>query len=75
MIYTDGIHLMSDTSVRELHNFVIFKLGFNRNWFQDHSVHPHYDLTTENARQRAIRAGAELVSSKELIKKCGRRRK
>lgn len=72
MILTDGIHLISDQSRDELHRFATGKLGFKRSWFQEHPVHPHYDLTTPNARKRAIAAGAKLVDAVEIVRVCRR---
>lgn len=67
MIYTDGIHLVGNT-LQELHDFAHKKLKLKREWFQDHIRHPHYDLTTQRARKRAIRAGAQVISTRELIR-------
>lgn len=66
-ILTDGVHLISDMSLEELHHFAIDVMGFRMEWFQDKQDHPHYDLTTLNARNRAIRNGAVLVTAKELL--------
>lgn len=35
-----------------------------REWFQDHPVHPHYDLTVKK-RDRALALGAVFVSAKD----------
>jgi len=48
-------HLTADT-VDELHAFAA-RLGLKRAWFQDHSRHPHYDLTP-GKRAQAVRMGA-----------------
>lgn len=75
-VYTDGVHLMAPT-IEELHEFAQELLGFQEEWFQGHRRHPHYDLTTQRAFQRAIEAGAQLVGkqgdsqrkrSKELLR-------
>lgn len=67
MIYTDSLgHLVSDTSLEELHQFAR-SIGLKRKWFQD-GRHPHYDLTTTRARNRALDAGAKLVSPLEIVK-------
>ena len=67
MIYIDGIgHLVSDTSLDELHAFAR-KLGLKLSWFQDKTPHPHYDCTTNRMRQKAIEAGAEWVTSREIV--------
>ena len=57
-------HLVSDTSLAELHRFAE-KLGLRREWFQKKSV-PHYDLTGE-VYERAIEFGATLVSTREIV--------
>jgi hypothetical protein len=66
MIYTDGVHLITDGERDELHDFAQ-SIGLKRCWFQPKS-HPHYDLTTERKKNTAIRAGAKLISPKELVK-------
>lgn len=74
MIYTDGVHVISDVSLDELHSFMCGSLGFKRSWFQDGSIKPslkyipHYDLTTKRACARALKAGAVLIPGIELAK-------
>jgi len=69
MILIDGLgHMVSDESEQELHEFAR-KLGLKRRWYQDHPKHPHYDLTTERARQRALSLGAEKVKATEILKR------
>lgn len=63
-------HLVSDTSIEELHEFAS-ALGLRREWFQTGSI-PHYDLTGE-VYERALEKGAELVSSRELVRRAVRR--
>ena len=67
MILTDGIHLISDTSLEELHDFV-GRMGFRRPWYHDHPVHPHYDLITHNTFSCALDLGARFVSSRQLVR-------
>ena len=68
MIFTDGVHLISDQSLEELHMFVQ-RMGFNRCWYQGGKRrHPHYDLTTQRVVNQAISRGAKMVSAKELVK-------
>ncbi len=76
MIYCDRFewggkiygHLISDTCHDELHAFAR-KLGLRRSWFQDRrSGWEHYDLTTERAIERAVAAGAKMISRRELVK-------
>jgi hypothetical protein len=68
-IYMDRFgHLVTDNEdLAELHSFAK-RLGLRREWFQDdHPEHPHYDLTTPRARDRAQTQGARLVSPAEVI--------
>lgn len=69
-IYTDNIHLITDQeNQEELHAFAK-KMGLKREWFQDSNpAHPHYDLTTKRAANRAIRHGAKMISPQELVTK------
>lgn len=48
-------HLTADTT-EELHVFAK-RIGLKRSWFQDHPLHPHYDLTAKK-RHAAILRGA-----------------
>lgn len=66
-ILTDGTHLVSDTSLQELHTFAMEKLHFHMEWFQDKPGRPHYDLTTYMALGRAMHNGAKLVTPRELL--------
>jgi hypothetical protein len=66
MIYTDKIHLASDKSLEELHSFAD-NIGLKKCWFHRSKHHPHYDLTNETIRTRAIEAGAIYVRSKKLL--------
>ena len=59
-------HLVSDTSLEELHEFAAI-LGLRREWFQSGSI-PHYDLTGD-VYELAIARGASLVSSRELVRR------
>ena len=68
MILTDKVHLVSDTSLEELHKFAQ-RIGLKRCWFQESRTHPHYDLTTSSAYTRALRHGAVYVTPKQLIKR------
>jgi hypothetical protein len=68
-IYTDGIHLVSDESLDELHEFAD-KIGLKRHWFEGlRKGHPHYDLM-RSKKQLATDEGAITVSSKEIVKIC-----
>ena len=61
-------HMMTDGTLEELHAFAR-KIGLHRGWFQEHPVHPHYDLSLAY-RTKAIHAGAQVVSSRDMIHKC-----
>jgi hypothetical protein len=63
-------HMVSDSSLSELHAFASF-VGLQRAWFQNKRI-PHYDLTSENMKNKAQRGGAELVKSRELVKRAVR---
>lgn len=67
-IYTDGVHVASNVSIDELHEFVTSKLNFKREWFQNHPRHPHYDIIAKRNKVKALKSGAILVSSKELMR-------
>lgn len=56
-------HLVSDRSEEELHAFAA-RLGIERRWFQG----DHYDVPVA-LRAQAIAAGAEPVSSVELVRR------
>ena len=67
MIYTDKAgHLVADT-LQELHSFAKL-LGLKVEWFQNQGRYPHYDLTTSRIRKKALALGAELISSREIVK-------
>ena len=62
-------HLVSDSSIEELHAFAE-RLGLRREWLQRRSI-PHYDLTGERY-ELALAIGAELISSRELVRRAVR---
>ena len=62
-------HLVSDTSLDELHEFA-GALGLRREWLHRKTI-PHYDLTGE-IYERALTHGATLVSSRELVRRAVR---
>jgi hypothetical protein len=43
MIYSDGVHLISDVSVDDLH-FFCRTIGIKRCWFHSGSRFSHYDI-------------------------------
>ena len=44
-------------------------VGLYGEWFQDHPMHPHYDLV-ESKRRRVVALGATEVTSVELVRRC-----
>ena len=58
-------HLTCD-SLDDLHAFAA-RLGLRREWFQDHPIVPHYDLTVTK-RALALHYGAIFVSAREQSK-------
>lgn len=80
MIYTDGVHLISDNNLDELHKFAI-TIGLKRHFYEGlRKNHPHYDLTNKTILEKALTAGAIPIkpfwsfSSKrkiaQLVSKC-----
>jgi hypothetical protein len=52
----------------KLHRFAVGVLKFDRSWFQDKDKRrPHYDLTTEHARDRAVASGAVPVGAGQMV--------
>lgn len=64
MIWFDGTHLVG-SDLNELHLFAQ-RIGLKRSWFQAHSIHPHYDITSERIKKLARDNGAVVVSSQEI---------
>lgn len=70
MILTDGVHLVSDQSLDELHRFASL-IGLTRRWYQKRR--PHYDVTAKWRQEWAIGMGAIRVSPRELVRRMVRR--
>lgn len=76
MIYVDNpihpwrgklwCHLVAD-DIQELHDFAR-RLGLKKEWFQDHRIQPHYDIT-EAKRKQAIANGAKAISTEEMAQR------
>ena len=62
-------HLVAD-SINELHAFAE-QLGLRREWFQDRTMYPHYDVTVA-VRAKALALGAQ-IGDKATIVGCARR--
>jgi len=60
-------HLTTDGPLDELHAFAA-RLGMKREWFQEHRIAPHYDLTAQR-RERALLLGAVFVSMREQVRR------
>lgn len=60
-------HLTTDGPLDELHAFAA-RIGMKREWFQDHRLMPHYDLTPTR-RERALAAGASFVPAREQARR------
>jgi len=68
MILLDGRgHLVSTEGEEDLHGFAR-RLGLDREWYQEKRK-PHYDLTTKRMQAKAVAAGAEPVSCRELVER------
>jgi hypothetical protein len=59
---------MGSPDVEELHKMAD-KIGVSRRHFQNHELHPHYDIC-KSKKALALKHGAEEVSDKVLILKC-----
>jgi hypothetical protein len=56
-------HLIADNEA-ELHSFAA-KLGLKREWYQNHRIQPHYDITASK-RAKAIELGAIAIETKQM---------
>ena len=61
-------HMVSDQSLDELHQFAA-QLGLKRSWFQPRHRASHYDLRGFNMLHQAIKAGAKVVGTRELLRR------
>jgi hypothetical protein len=66
IIFDSVGHMISTKNEDHLHEFA-GKLGLKREWYQDKQEHPHYDLTTPRAQERAREAGAIEVHPIDLL--------
>lgn len=69
MIYTDGVHIISDRSLRELHAFAR-KAGIKRCWYHASRNHPHYDKPKRYPKERLQEHGAVMARTRTLVKLC-----
>jgi len=56
-------HLVAD-DIQELHDFAT-KLKLKREWFHNHRIQPHYDITAAK-RELAISLGAKPITTKQM---------
>lgn len=66
-IFRNGSSHLTADSLEELHAFAA-AIGLRREWFQDHPIAPHYDLTPAR-RARALAGGAEVVLAREQARR------
>ena len=59
-------HLTTDGPLEELHAFAA-RIGLKREWFQEHRIAPHYDLTPKR-RIAALALGAVYRPMRQQIK-------
>ena len=68
MILFDGVHMMTDhVDLQELHDKAL-EIGLRPISFQDHPVHPHYDVWGGPRSRLTINC-----TSRELVRRCTRR--
>lgn len=67
MLYSDGIHIISDISLKDLHQ-EMNKRGLKRCWFHNHKRFPHYDIP-KRKRETFLKDNIDIqqVSSREII--------
>lgn len=64
--WNESCHLFTDDDdIGNLHLFAK-SIGLKRQWFQDHKIMPHYDLT-KNMRIKAVRRGAVEASPAKML--------
>lgn len=66
MVYTDGVHLISDTSLEELHEFAA-SIGIKRCWYHASSKWKHYDIPKRMREDFHTKFNVPLVSAREII--------
>ena len=70
MIYSDGIHVVSDIGLEDLHTYCQ-SVGIKRCWYHSSSKHKHYDIPK---RKRATffvdHPEVKQISGKEIVEIC-----
>lgn len=69
MIYVDNMgHCYSDSSLDELYEFCVVKMGLRPEWNHYSEGFPHFDLIDKSYRAAAVEAGATPIANKEMLK-------
>lgn len=69
MIFTDGVHLISDTSLEELHAYAA-SVGIKRCWYHSGSSWPHYDIPKrKRGASFATDNNIPLITPEEIVNK------
>jgi hypothetical protein len=63
MIYCDGVHVVSDTSLQELHDWAV-SVGIGLHWFHNSRI-KHYDIPVR--RRGEIFAGVSYAGERGLV--------
>jgi len=68
MILVDAFgHMVATDNETELHKFAR-KMGLKKSWYQRRDSHPHYDLLNNKMIDQAIEEGAQLASSRRILR-------
>jgi hypothetical protein len=68
MIFTDGVHLISDTSLEELHAYAV-SVGIKRCWFHASSKYFHYDIPKRRRETFATTYQIQIITAQEIVGK------
>jgi Protein of unknown function (DUF4031) len=69
VIYIDNMgHCYSDTSLDELYEFCVTKLGLRPEWNHYSREFPHFDIRDRSYRDRVIALGAVAITNKEMVR-------
>lgn len=70
MIYSDGVHVVSDISLQDLHE-QMQKIGIKRCWYHSSSKHKHYDIP-KRKRATFFQDNPEIkqVTDREILEIC-----
>lgn len=66
MIYSDGIHIISDTSLGELHAYCQ-SIGIKKCWFH-RGTFPHYDIPVKMRKSFFDLTKLEKVTPRDIVK-------